>query len=60
MDNSDKTNEELTGVSENHADVFEGDSNFTWGDDVAEASGVEENIYGLRGVLQAYIGGEKT
>lgn len=37
LDNTNKTNEELTGVSENHEEVFDGDSNFTWGD-VAEAS----------------------
>ncbi|XP_070052066.1 uncharacterized protein [Nicotiana tomentosiformis] len=50
LDNIDEANEWLTGVPENCEDeeVFEGDSNFTWGD-VAVASGVGENPYGLRG-----------
>ncbi|XP_016471754.2 uncharacterized protein LOC107793826 [Nicotiana tabacum] len=50
LDNIDEANEWLTGVPENYEDeeVFEGDSNFTWGD-VAVASGVGENPYGLRG-----------
>ncbi|XP_075083048.1 uncharacterized protein LOC107787249 isoform X1 [Nicotiana tabacum] len=50
LDNIDEANEWLTGVPENCEDeeVFEGDSNFTWGD-VAVASGVGENSYGLRG-----------
>ncbi|XP_070042867.1 uncharacterized protein [Nicotiana tomentosiformis] len=41
LDNIDEDNEWLTGVPENCEDeeVFEGDSNFTWGD-VAVASGV--------------------
>lgn len=43
LDNIDEVNEWLIGVSKNHKEVFDGDSNFTW-DDVAEASGVEENI----------------
>ncbi|XP_070055570.1 uncharacterized protein [Nicotiana tomentosiformis] len=50
LDNIDDANEWLTGVPEDHADeeVFEETSNFTWGD-VAEARGIGERIYGLRG-----------
>ncbi|OIT36674.1 putative methyltransferase [Nicotiana attenuata] len=49
LDNIDEANEWLTGVPENCEDeeVFEGDSDFTWGD-VAVGSGVGENPYGLR------------
>lgn len=50
LDNIDDANEWLTGVPEDHADeeVFEETSDFTWGD-VAEARGIGERIYGLRG-----------
>ncbi|XP_019251134.1 PREDICTED: uncharacterized protein LOC109230057 [Nicotiana attenuata] len=50
LDNIDDANEWLTGVPEDHADeeVFEDTSDFTWGD-VAEARGIGERIYGLRG-----------
>ncbi|XP_070014415.1 uncharacterized protein [Nicotiana sylvestris] len=50
LDNIDDANERLTGVPEDHADeeVFEETSNFTW-DDAAEARGIGERIYGLRG-----------
>ncbi|OIT05564.1 hypothetical protein A4A49_29924 [Nicotiana attenuata] len=49
LDNIDEANEWLTRVPENCEDeeVFEGDSDFTWGD-VAVGSGVGENPYGLR------------
>nr|XP_016436161.1 PREDICTED: uncharacterized protein LOC107762330 [Nicotiana tabacum] len=50
LDNIDDANEWLTGVPEDHVDeeVFEETSNFTW-DDVAEARGIGEKIYGFRG-----------
>ncbi|XP_075096943.1 uncharacterized protein LOC142174720 [Nicotiana tabacum] len=50
LDNIDDANEWLTGVLEDHADeeVFEDTSYLTWGD-VAEARGIGERIYGLRG-----------
>ncbi|XP_019234971.1 PREDICTED: uncharacterized protein LOC109215374 [Nicotiana attenuata] len=50
LDNIDDANEWLTGVPKDHADeeVFEDTSDFTWGD-VAEARGIGERIYGLRG-----------
>ncbi|XP_075086372.1 uncharacterized protein LOC142169069 [Nicotiana tabacum] len=50
LDNIDDANEWLTGVPEDHADeeVFEETSDFIWGD-VAEARGIGERIYGLRG-----------
>ncbi|OIS98439.1 hypothetical protein A4A49_61002, partial [Nicotiana attenuata] len=50
LDNIDEAKEWLTRVLENCEDeeAFEGDSNFTWGD-VADASGVGENPYGLKG-----------
>ncbi|XP_019252817.1 PREDICTED: uncharacterized protein LOC109231626 [Nicotiana attenuata] len=49
LDNIDEANEWQTGVPENCEDeeVFEGDSDFTWGD-VAVGSRVGENPYGLR------------
>ncbi|XP_070008994.1 uncharacterized protein [Nicotiana sylvestris] len=49
LDNIDEANEWLTGVPENceGEEVFEGDSDFTWGD-VAVGSGVGEDPYGLR------------
>nr|XP_009592335.1 uncharacterized protein LOC104089195 [Nicotiana tomentosiformis] len=50
LDNIDDANEWLIGVPEDHAneEVFEDTSDFTWGD-VAEARGIGERIYGLRG-----------
>ncbi|XP_019267727.1 PREDICTED: uncharacterized protein LOC109245010 [Nicotiana attenuata] len=50
LDNIDDANEWLTGVPEDHADeeVFEDTSDITWGD-VAEAHGIGERIYDLRG-----------
>nr|XP_009780478.1 PREDICTED: uncharacterized protein LOC104229520 [Nicotiana sylvestris] len=52
LDNIDDANEWLTGVPEDHADeeVFEDTSDITW-DDVAEARGIGERIYGLRGSI---------
>ncbi|OIT19090.1 hypothetical protein A4A49_56897, partial [Nicotiana attenuata] len=60
FDNIYEANEWLTRVPENCEDeeVFEGDSNFTWGD-VAEASGVGENPYGLRGTTSSSISNMK-
>ncbi|XP_070012965.1 uncharacterized protein [Nicotiana sylvestris] len=50
VDNIDDANEWLTGAPEDHADeeVFADTSDFIWGD-VAEARGIGERIYGLRG-----------
>ncbi|XP_075102898.1 uncharacterized protein LOC142177594 isoform X2 [Nicotiana tabacum] len=50
LDNIDDANEWIIGVPEDHADeeIFEKTSDFTWGD-VAEARGIGERIYGLRG-----------
>ncbi|OIT05844.1 hypothetical protein A4A49_61316, partial [Nicotiana attenuata] len=49
LDNIDDANEWLTGVPKDHTDeeVFEDTSDLTW-DDVAEARGIGERIYGLR------------
>uniref|UniRef100_A0A1S4AUJ5 HAT C-terminal dimerisation domain-containing protein n=1 Tax=Nicotiana tabacum TaxID=4097 RepID=A0A1S4AUJ5_TOBAC len=54
LDNIDEANELLIGVPEDCEDkeVFEGDSDFTWGD-VAVGGGVGENPYGLRGITSS-------
>lgn len=50
LENINDANQWLTGVPESHEDetIFLGDFDFTW-DVAVEASGVEENHYGLRG-----------